>query len=256
MNTNRPTDNPPAESQSVSTDNTADGATDSSKTPNPSETSAPEGNPPSDKEPPKSTGKTKRARYHHGDLKHALLKAAEELLVENGSDGLTMRDLSKRIGVSRTAAYHHFRDRADLLAALATQGLTELMALAQEVMDDETLKPHEKFEQVMLTYVRYAANHPEKYNLMVGNDLWKTHPIPELQQLARTSFRRYVGWITYFSEQGVFHSNDPLRTSQLTWATLHGVCRLLMDGIFARRSDMEEILKFGLQIYTRNPSSI
>ena len=152
-----------------------------------------------------------------------------------------MRDLSKRIGVSRTAAYHHFKDRTDLLAALASQGLTELYEQGQAVMDNPELSPQQKFKALMFTYVNYATQHPKKYDLMVGNDLWIKHTEPELEELARRAFRAYVGWITEFSEQKVIPSDNPLRTAQLTWATLHGVCRLVTDGIFARKSDMEEI---------------
>lgn len=195
---------------------------------------------------------TKR-RYHHGDLKRALLTAAEEILAQHGSDGLTMRDLSKRVGVSRTAAYHHFRDRADLLAALATDGINELLRLAQEVVDDTSCTPHQRLEGLMLTYVRYAADHPEKYKLMMSNDGWQKAADTALQQLARNAFRQYVGWITQFSEAGLFYTSDPLRTAQLTWATLHGMSRMLMDGIISRHSDLEEIVRYGIKIYTRKP---
>lgn len=194
---------------------------------------------------------TPKKRYHHGDLKQALLTAAEDILIQSGKDGLTMRDLSKKVGVSRTAAYHHFRDRADLLAALAKDGIHELLKLAQAVVDDQARPANERLESLMLTYVRYATDHPEKYKLMMNNDSWQKESDDSLQQLSRHAFRQYVTWITQFSEAGLFYTTDPLRTAQLTWATLHGMSRMLTDGIINRQSDLEEMVRYGLKIYTR-----
>lgn len=66
------------------------------------------------------------ARYHHGDLHSTLLREANRLLDEDGIDGLSLRKLAERAGVSRTAPYHHFRDKNVLLCALATQAFSQL----------------------------------------------------------------------------------------------------------------------------------
>ena len=60
-----------------------------------------------------------RRRYHHGDLRNALLDAAEALIRERGADGWSLREASARVGVSPSAAYHHFASREALVRALA-----------------------------------------------------------------------------------------------------------------------------------------
>src|SRR5262244_137181 len=65
-------------------------------------------------------------RYHHGDLRAALLDVAEALIRERGVDGWSLREASVRIGVSPSAAYHHFDSRDALVRALSDRVLTRL----------------------------------------------------------------------------------------------------------------------------------
>src|SRR6476661_4128845 len=59
--------------------------------------------------------RTPKRSYHHGNLRLTLIQAGLDLIAEQGARALTLRELGKRAGVSRTAAYRHFRDRAALL---------------------------------------------------------------------------------------------------------------------------------------------
>ena len=60
--------------------------------------------------------------YHHGDLRATLLRVATERVVNEGIDSLSLRKLAEEAGVSRTAPYHHFKDKNALLNAIAAQG--------------------------------------------------------------------------------------------------------------------------------------
>ena len=62
-----------------------------------------------------------KRRYHHGDLKRALLDAALELVRTKGAEAFTLREVARRAGVSHNAPYRHFRDRGELLAAVAVE---------------------------------------------------------------------------------------------------------------------------------------
>ena len=64
----------------------------------------------------------KETRYHHSDLRSTLVEAAAAMIAETGVAGVTMRGLAQRVGVSRTAPYRHFADKAALLAAVAEEG--------------------------------------------------------------------------------------------------------------------------------------
>ena len=64
--------------------------------------------------------------YHHGHLREALLEAAVRLIAEVGPTAFTLREVARRAGVSHNAPYRHFRNREDLIAAVAAQGFREL----------------------------------------------------------------------------------------------------------------------------------
>ncbi len=70
----------------------------------------------------------KGARYHHGALRQALVAAALEILEQEGLGALGLRAVARRVGVSQTAPYRHFADKAALLAATARAGFEALDA--------------------------------------------------------------------------------------------------------------------------------
>lgn len=181
-------------------------------------------------------------RYHHGDLHAALLKESAQMLQQEGIDGLSLRKLAERVGVSRMAPYHHFADKHALLCALATEGFHQLNTL----MDDQG--PIEQNLEIQLkdfvrAYIRFASDNPEQYELMFGRTLWKSaQPTDELRAVAHDSFRRYAERLGNLLQQARLpRGSRPLRLVQASWAMLHGLCRLLIDGIYVDRGDMEEI---------------
>ena len=185
---------------------------------------------------------TQPGRYHHGDLHAALLREAAVLLREQGVEGLSLRRLAERAGVSRTAPYHHFEDKNALLCALAEDGFRRLDRLMEEAAfqaDD----PEPGLRRFVRGYLRFASDDPEQYELMFGRTLWKTgRPTESLTRVAHGCFRRYVDKL---QADGIgAHlpgGTDALRVAQASWATLHGLCRLLLDGIYVDRQDMEAV---------------
>ena len=69
-----------------------------------------------------------RSSYHHGALRPALIAAARALLDEGGPEAVGLREAARRVGVSPTATYRHFKDKEALLAALAVEGFREFGA--------------------------------------------------------------------------------------------------------------------------------
>jgi AcrR family transcriptional regulator len=186
---------------------------------------------------------TASTRYHHGDLRCALLHEADLMLRESGIEGLSLRQLAERVGVSRMAPYHHFKDKHDLLCALATEGFRELDSL----IDGATLQSGESLEQSLARfvrhYLRFATEHPERYELMFGRPIWKaTTPSQELKETAFACFRHYAEHVgRLLGDHRLPGSGKPLRLVQASWATLHGLCRLMIDGIYVNHADMEEV---------------
>lgn len=189
---------------------------------------------------------TAKKPYHHGDLRQKLLDAATQLIAEGGVENLSIRKLADSVGVSRTAPYHHFKDKNALLCAIAEQGFQAQDRLVESMMALQAeLTPTELFERYVLTYIRFAEQEQETYDLMYGRDIWKSgEPTESLQTISKNCFKNWLAWVEILQQHGIFDPQQPtLRVAQSSWAALHGLCRLFNDGIYIDRDDIEEIAR-------------
>ena len=109
-----------------------------------------------------------RDSYHHGDLHNSLLEAADCLLEQTGAAKLSLREVAKHAGVSHTAPYRHFKNRAAMLEAIAIAGFGRLKLLMEQA---EASAPNDSEAQLRaagLAYLQLAVNNPEHTRLMFG----------------------------------------------------------------------------------------
>src|SRR4051812_44103477 len=129
-------------------------------------------------------------RYHHGDLRLTLLREATTMIRDGGLEALSLRKLAERSGVTAASLYHHFRDKNDLLCALAGEGFAELERVIDGALAREAQDFAASFRAFVHAYVRFAATHPEQYDLMFGRMTWKVGtPTSELRLVAYRTFR-------------------------------------------------------------------
>src|SRR3954454_22560349 len=105
--------------------------------------------------------------YHHGDLRQALLDATLALIEENGPEGFTLRAAAKKAGVTPGATYHHFKDKEDLVAAVAQEGF-ELMRQRLKQAAQEPASARERARNLGVAYVLFAVQHPTRFRVMLG----------------------------------------------------------------------------------------
>lgn len=194
-----------------------------------------------------------KSTYHHGDLRRTLLDEAALLLREEGEKGLSMRALAARAGVSRTAPYHHFKDKQDLLCAIAEEGFRRFVGVLTLAGDQLSEKRLQRFVH---DYLKFALENAEYYDLMFGSQLWKSEGITEtLRQEAHGSFRFYLEQAREWQRQGHVNKDlDTLRYSQVTWSTLHGMSRLLIDGVYLAPEAMEPVCHQAASMFWRELS--
>ncbi len=192
-----------------------------------------------------------KSNYHHGDLRTTLLKVASEMIKENGIKEVSLRKLAARVGVSRTAPYHHFKDKNALLCGIAESGFEQLHQINKIGFEEENLSKHEQFSHFIHDYVLFAKNNPELYELMFGRTIWKDEKsTQELRDLAYPCFQFQVKMTQEWQEQGLLNVNDnALRTSQVLWGTVHGIAKLFIDGIYTDNSKIEEICDFAVNMF-------
>ena len=203
--------------------------------------------------PKQNKPKKNKSSYHHGDLRSTLINAANVLLKETGIEGLSLRKLSDKVGVSRTAPYHHFKDKNQLLCAIAEQGFMRWQQDAEAIFNQTELSPKEKYRLFFHGYISYAADNPELYDLMFGRTIWKQNSATNaLRDAAYPSFNHQVKMTKTWQAQGLLPAGeDTLRLSQVIWATMHGIARLLIDGIYADRSHIDEMCTCAVNLFTQ-----
>ena len=123
--------------------------------------------------------------YHHGNLRPALIEAAAELARTSGPDGVVLREVARRTGVSHNAAYRHFADRDALLsevAALAMERLGQAMSSRLDAVDlaDPAQRSAEQLRAVGRAYVDYALEEPGLFEVAFagGTDGVPQQPAP------------------------------------------------------------------------------
>lgn len=185
----------------------------------------------------------KKSQYHHGDLRHSLIKAARDMIREGGTEAVSLRKLADRVGVSRTAAYHYFKDKNILLCTLAQEGFHIWQEEADRIFLDEEMSHEERYKAYIRWYMTYALENAEYYDLMFGRAIWKQNTATEnLKSIAYDVFQKQVATTRQWQKHGVLPAGeDSLRLAQVTWGTLHGLARLLIDGIYSDDSPIDEI---------------
>jgi AcrR family transcriptional regulator len=120
-------------------------------------------------------------RYHHGDLKAALIDGAVELIIERGIRRFSLAELSRRIGVTVAAPYRHFADRDELLAAVAVRAL-DAFGEALSAQSSGSDPPEQRLAAMASGYVRFAAEQPALFDVVFGLGLDEKRRYPELRE--------------------------------------------------------------------------
>lgn len=193
--------------------------------------------------------------YHHGELRAALITTATKIIEEDGIDALSIRKLAEQVGVSRTAPYHHFKDKNALLSAIAEEGFRTWHNSAKRIFEQQDLALSERFRLFIHEYVGYASSHPELYDLMFGRTLWsKNNATDSLKAVAYPCFQYQLEMTRSWQKHGLLPQGpDALRLAQVTWSTLHGIARLLIDGIFADASHVAQMCDCAAQVFMQDP---
>jgi len=172
------------------------------------------------------TDRPGHSTYHHGDLRAALLTAAEAELDACGVEGFSLRKVARRAGVSHAAPAHHFGDTNGLLTALAAQGYMRLIALQDaraQAMPDRPLLASG------LGYVDFALQHNALFRLVFSSSR-PDHTDPHLNTWADRAFGRLSGEVRDVT--GPTPKFDPETMTQIAalWSITHGLADLLSSG--------------------------
>lgn len=169
-----------------------------------------------------------KRRYHHGNLKQVLLASAVQLISEVGPQAFTLREVARRAGVSHNAPYRHFRDREDLLWAVAAQGFDLLTAAMQEAMS-EGRTAEERLRQAGRGYVQFALRWPQHIQVMFDLPALKLPP-GNASAAGQRAFQTLLDAVVAVQAEGGFPAGDPLPLAVVAWSGVHGLAKLAISG--------------------------
>lgn len=172
--------------------------------------------------------------YHHGDLCRELLCAARDLLEENNIASLSLRAVAKRVGVSHSAPYRHFKDKESLLAGIAGQGFKELTEQMREATELHPEDPGAQLQEAGHRYVQLVAKNPQCVQLMFGGILPCDDTYPELRESGNIAFNTLKMIIEEGQARGMFKKGDVEIMALVAWSGIHGLSLLFISGSLDR----------------------
>lgn len=188
----------------------------------------------------------RRNRYHHGNLRQALVDQAVQTIQKQGVEALTLRGVGASLRVSRTALYRHFSDKGALLAAVAAEGFRTFCAALRTVWEDAG-RGRPGFEAMGFAYIRFAVTNPAHYRVMFGGFLDKAAADPQLMTEAGAAFRVLVDSVVEQQQLGIIRREDPERLSRYIWAVVHGVAMLAIDGQLPQHQSADDLAALAIE---------
>lgn len=154
-----------------------------------------------------------------------MVAAAAELLDAGGPAAVTLRAAGKRAGVSHNAPYKHFKNKEDLLAAIASRELDRQSKAMSAVRTGTS--PLVMLQRLMHGYIRWARAYPQRFRLTFG--AW-TADSSELGEAAARSRAYLISIARAAQESGALPKGNPERVAYLMLALAHGAADLALAG--------------------------
>lgn len=175
-----------------------------------------------------------KAKYHHGDLRGALIGAARQLVEEKGAENFSLADACRVAGVSTAAPYRHFRDKDEILGEVTAAGFDELAQRMQAEVDQHGDGTLDGIIEMGRTYVDFAVEQPGVQGLMFGHD-GSIKSQSMVQQSGEGCFGKLIGQVSrYCADAGL--KGDPGEMSLQLWTFVHGAAALKVDGAYDRKA--------------------
>ena len=181
----------------------------------------------------------RRRRYHHGDLRNAMIAKALELVDEHGPEAVSLREVARRVGVNHRAAYRHFEDKRALTAAIAEQGYAALAgALEASWASTARRRPRARVLALLDAYLGFALESPARYRITFGRRVNEEGGFPALEALASRSFAVLLEALAAL--RGGRASAEEARDAVFAvWSMAHGYLQLVWSRRIQVRPELQ-----------------
>ena len=198
---------------------------------------------------------TGRDRYHHGNLREALIEAALDLIAERGPAGFTFAEVARLVGVSPAAPYRHFRDRNALLAEVARRGFRQFETDLIQAWNDGRPEPLRALVNCGRAYLAFARQRPAYYAAMFEAGL-PPETDADLAQAGERALAVLMDAADILWAQTPKDQPPPPRMVALhIWSLAHGIASLFLNCCEGSRQPLpmtpEDLLEAGILVYLR-----
>lgn len=177
-------------------------------------------------------------KYHHGDLRRAVMNAALEMASESGIESISLREVARRIGVTTAAPYHHFADRQTLLLELAIEAYAKLLEALKRARDT-TADPEEELKATAIGYLRFGRKHRAEYAIMFAGE-YTTHPrVAEMVGVANECLDLVRSSIAVMRD---LEETASAEAAFCAWSLIHGILQLDQKGVLQESAAEQEKL--------------
>jgi AcrR family transcriptional regulator len=189
--------------------------------------------------------------YHHGNLRTALLDAAERTLRERGVQALSLRELAREVGVSHGAPRRHFPDRQALLDALAGEGFERLGAELRTAAEEAGEGFEPQLRAIASAYIRFATEDAALLELMFAGK--HREPDGAIAETAERAFAVMLDLIEQGQREGVLEQGEPKGVGLVLFATIQGIASLVSAGL-VEPADVDGLVADATERFLRGAS--
>lgn len=187
-------------------------------------------------------------RYHHGNLKESLVRMGLEILVKEGAESLTLREVARRVGVSHAAPYRHFADKNELIVAIADEGFTLLDEKLEETLVHNSKQDvASQITELAWTYVKFTFHHRPHMKVMFGSYVTDFTKYPGMEAKITRGRDLLEAVILEGQKQKKLRASDLRLMALSCWSMVHGVAMLLVE----RRSEINDYSETELESFSK-----
>ncbi|VAW60490.1 hypothetical protein MNBD_GAMMA11-454 [hydrothermal vent metagenome] len=173
-----------------------------------------------------------QASYHHGNLRSSLVNMGAELLNDRGISGISLREIARRVGVGHNAPYRHFRNKQQLLEAIAEDGYRKLKARNTRLELEFAHDPEAQLFESSMHIVSMASEQPNLFQLMFGGSLKPEECPGSLKEEADEAMQSLVRIIRNGQKLHVFVEGEPMKLAMSAMSMVQGLALMVSSGTF------------------------
>ncbi len=186
-------------------------------------------------------------------LRRKIIDAAAQLIVANGYEAFSLRQVADKIEYSASSIYLYFKNKEELIEAICAETFDELIA-RMERLEARNLPPLESFEEGIREYIRFGLHYPKHYELVFSCPPANSDGTPLSRSKGLQAFGTLIRCFERCAAEGIFRSGTARQDVMVTWMAMHGITTILISDYGKWDlpwSPMDELIEHGVRMVSQ-----